>query len=197
MTRRGIISTMRTMVTGGRGMLGSDVCSRFQAEGHEVLPVSTEDFDLSNASEVISAVAQFRPQLIIHTAAYTDVDGCERDPDRAYRVNATGTWNIAAAAADVDAALVVISTDFVFDGVKAQPYTEFDATNPLGVYGASKLAGESMAARVCPRTYTVRTSWLYGAHGKCFPSTILQHAATKPELKIVSDQVGSPTLPVT
>lgn len=174
-------------------MLGSDVCRTFQAEGHEVLPVSTDDFDIENAAAALSAVKLFGPELIVHTAAYTDVDGCERDPDRANRVNALGTWNVATAAAECKASIVVISTDFVFDGEKREPYTEFDATHPLGAYGSSKLLGERLAQTACRRTYVVRTSWLYGCQGKCFPKTILTHAQTKPELRVVADQVGSPT----
>ncbi|HEY3331163.1 MAG TPA: dTDP-4-dehydrorhamnose reductase [Capsulimonadaceae bacterium] len=184
---------MRVLVTGGKGMLGSDVCREFSAANHEVIPVTSGHFDISDTDATLRYIRDIRPDYIIHTAAYTDVDGCERNPDIAYRVNALGTWNVAAAATEVGAALVAISTDFVFDGQKGEPYTEFDAVNPLGVYAASKLQGEQLAIRACPRTYVARTSWLYGVDGKCFPQTMLRLAETRPELSVVGDQTGTPT----
>ncbi|HHX40769.1 MAG TPA: dTDP-4-dehydrorhamnose reductase, partial [Armatimonadetes bacterium] len=134
-----------------------------------------------------------RLDAVVHCAAYTNVDGCERDPDQAYRVNALGTAAVAGACHAVGAALVAISTDFVFDGEKGRPYTEFDAPNPLSIYGASKLAGEELVRSLCPRHYIVRTQWLYGEHGKNFPLAILQRADAGEELRVVSDQVGVPT----
>ena len=121
------------------------------------------------------------------------MDGCERDPDRAFRVNAQGTKNVAKACQAFNTALAYISTDFVFDGEKGEPYTEDDAPNPLGQYGASKLAGEEYVRALCPRHFIVRTAWLYGEHGKNFPLAILTAAKSKKELKVVADQVGSPT----
>jgi dTDP-4-dehydrorhamnose reductase len=129
---------------------------------------------------------------VIHCAAYTDVDGCERDPDRAYRVNAAGAWNVAAAAHACHAAVAVLSTDFVFDGAQREPYTEFDATHPLSHYGASKRSGEQAAMAANPRTYVIRTQWLYGVYGRNFPYAILR-AAQRGEVKVVADQVGAPT----
>ncbi len=184
---------MRVLVTGGKGMLGVDVCAEFARLNHEVIPVTSGHFDIGDTDGTLRSIREIRPDIVVHTAAYTDVDGCERLPDIAYRVNALGTWNVAAAAASVGAAIVVISTDFVFDGKKASPYTEFDAVNPLGVYGATKLQGERLATEVCAKHYIVRTSWLYGEHGKCFPRTMLDLAETRNELSVVSDQTGTPT----
>src|SRR5579884_4068506 len=184
---------MRILVTGGRGMLGSDVCRCFAERGDEVTPVTTDDFDIADAKRTRDAVLAAKPDVVVHTAAFTDVDGCERNPDEAYRVNALGTWSVASACAEAGAKLIHISTDFVFDGEKAEPYTEFDAPNPLGVYGASKLAAENLARTACARHFIVRSSWLFGPHGKCFPKVILRAAETKSELTVVADQRGTPT----
>jgi len=182
---------MKILVTGGRGMLGSDLCEALAA--HEVRGVDIEDFDLTDASAVREALAAARPEMVVHCAAWTDVDGCERDPERAFLHNGSGTWNLAAAAADVGATVVYMSTDFVFDGSKGEPYTEFDAPNPLSVYGASKLAGEEAVRALVPRCYVVRSAWLFGARGRNFVRTILETAAERDELRVVADQFGSPT----
>ena len=183
---------MRVMVTGARGMLGSDLCEVL-ARDHTVAAVDVEDLDITQPAPTRAAVAAAAPELVVHCAAWTDVDGCERDPERAFRVNTTGTWNVAAAAAEVDAGLVYVSTDFVFDGDKSEPYTEFDAPNPLGVYGASKLAGEEAVRRLVARHWVVRTAWLFGARGRNFVATILGVAAEREEVRVVADQFGSPT----
>jgi dTDP-4-dehydrorhamnose reductase len=174
-------------------MLGSDVCARLALHGHDAVATGSSDFDIGDITATMAAIGSIRPDLIIHCAAYTDVDGCERDPERAYRINACGAGNVAAAAESVGADIIAISTDFVFDGRKGEPYAEDDATNPLGVYGASKLAGEERVREACRRHKIVRTSWLYGLTGKCFPRSILNAAQTRPEVRVVSDQIGSPT----
>jgi len=130
---------------------------------------------------------------VIHCAAMTDVDGCERDPDAAFKANGVGTWNLACACASIDCAIAYVSTDYVFDGEKGEPYTEFDGTNPISAYGASKLAGEQSIRELCKKHYIVRTSWIFAPHGKNFPISILNAAETKPELRVVADQFGSPT----
>lgn len=181
-------------------MFGTDARRIFAEEGHEVVatdigPAATGEIrsvDITDFTAITEAVHEAKPDLVLHPAAYTNVDGCEREPDLAFKVNAAGTWNVAAAAEQVGAALVAISTDFVFDGAKGTPYTEFDSPNPISSYGASKLAGENLARQTCQRTYIVRTSWLYGVHGKNFPYTVLNLAKTKPELPIVGDQIGTP-----
>jgi dTDP-4-dehydrorhamnose reductase len=185
-------------------MLGTDARRIFSAQGHHVFATDVESaavqgivpLDITDVPAVQTLFAELQPELVFHSAACTYVDGCEKDPDLAYKVNAFGTWVVASAAEAVGAALVAISTDFVFDGTKRSPYTEFDAPNPISQYGASKLAGESLARSSCRRCYIVRTSWLYGVHGKNFPYTVISLAKTKPELPIVADQFGTPTYTV-
>jgi dTDP-4-dehydrorhamnose reductase len=158
-----------------------------------VLPLGSSDSDITNHATSRTSILGFKPDLVIHTAAMTDVDGCELDADAAYRVNAVGAWNIAASCEEAGAKIVFLSTDFVFDGKKDQPYTEFDVPNPINVYGASKLTAERLVREACPRAYIVRTSWLFGPNGKCFPKTILKLSSTRKSIDIVGDQVGSPT----
>ncbi|NLC58275.1 MAG: dTDP-4-dehydrorhamnose reductase [Armatimonadetes bacterium] len=187
---------MRIVVTGAAGMLGRDLVA-ILSEQHAVVPTdlagAAHSLDITDAVAVRAFLEAERPDAVVHCAAYTDVDGCERDPDQAYRVNALGTAAVAGACHHVGAALVYLSTDFVFDGEKTTPYTEFDDPRPLGVYGASKLAGENLVRSLCPRHYVVRTQWLYGAHGKNFPFAILRRADAGEPLRVVADQVGVPT----
>jgi dTDP-4-dehydrorhamnose reductase len=187
---------MRVLVTGAAGMLGRDLVE-ILSEQHDVIGAGRRGpdhcVDITDARAVHALLEAVRLDAVVHCAAYTNVDGCERDPDQAYRVNALGTAAVAGACHAVGAALVAISTDFVFDGEKGRPYTEFDAPNPLSIYGASKLAGEELVRSLCPRHYIVRTQWLYGEHGKNFPLAILQRADAGEELRVVSDQVGVPT----
>jgi dTDP-4-dehydrorhamnose reductase len=182
----------RILITGGRGMLGRDLCAVFSAT-HTCMPVGRAEADITDYPAIADLIRRESPSLVIHAAAYTDVDGCERDPDTAYRVNAMGTWNVAAAARSCGARLVAVSTDFVFDGETDRPYTEFDAPRPINHYGASKLAGEKWAARACHETYIVRTQWLYGVHGRNFPYTILRAAAAGRPLRVARDEIGTPT----
>lgn len=196
--------TMRILITGAAGMLGTDARRIFTEQGHHVFstdvgPAATNGIvplDITDVHAVRTLFHELQPELVFHGAAYTNVDGCEQDPDLAFKVNALGTWSVASAAEEVGAALVAISTDFVFDGTKKTPYTEFDAPSPISQYGASKLAGENLARSACRRCYIVRTSWLYGVHGKNFPYTVINLAKTKPELPIVADQYGTPTYTV-
>ncbi len=182
----------RVLVTGARGMLGADLCEVLSAE-HEVRGVDVEDFDVTHVAAVGEAMAADRPDMVVHCAAWTDVDGCERDPERAFLHNGWGTWNVAQAAAGIGASFVYLSTDFVFDGEKGEAYTEFDAPNPLSVYGASKLAGEEAVRSLVPRHYVVRSAWLYGARGPSFVRTILEKSVEREEVEVVADQLGSPT----
>ncbi len=195
---------MRILITGAAGMLGTDARRILAAQGHEVIPTDvgpgatgdTRPLDITDGAAVRAFFAQSNPDVVFHGAAYTNVDGCERDPDLAHKVNALGAWTVASAAEEIGAALVAISTDFVFDGTKGTAYTEFDAPSPISHYGASKLAGENLARAACRRCYIVRTSWLYGVGGKNFPYTVINLAKTKPELPIVADQFGTPTYTV-
>jgi len=187
---------MRVLITGAAGMLGTDLQKMLRSE-HDLIPTDvTGDvrfLDVTDTERVIETILDARPDVVIHAAAHTDVDGCERDPHVAYRVNALGTWNVAAACVRADSALVYISTDFVFDGEKGEPYTEYDMPRPISHYGASKLAGEKHVASLCLRHFIVRTAWLYGEHGKNFPLAILNSAKSKKELRVVADHVSSPT----
>jgi dTDP-4-dehydrorhamnose reductase len=189
---------MKVLVTGAAGMLGTDLCAELAGRGHDVVATDMREgfvpLDITDTKQTRVRIAETRPDAILHCAAWTNVDGAERTPDPAYKVNALGSWNVAAAAADVDAWMVCVSTDFVFDGRKGAPYTEFDRTNPLGAYGASKEAGEQLVRQTLPRRHMIaRTSWLFGVHGNPFPYTILRLARKLPEVPVVADQVGCPT----
>ncbi len=177
------------MVVGAEGMLGRDVMALL---GDRAQGVDIADIDITSLESVMEVVAARKPDVIINCAAYTDVDGCESNTEKAMAVNAEGVGYLAMACREQNAVLVQISTDYVFDGGKGTPYVEDDAPRPLSVYGESKLAGE-MNAAFCPEHLIVRTQWLYGIHGKNFVETMLGLAADKDELTVVDDQIGSPT----
>jgi dTDP-4-dehydrorhamnose reductase len=181
---------MRIVITGAEGQLGSSLQRVLAA--HELLPVDLPEHDVTD-QEIIPTITTFQPQLVIHAAALTDVDGCERDPDSAFKVNAEGTRIVAEAGRLCDAALLYVSTDYVFDGTKGEPYLESDEPNPISVYGKSKLAGEAAVRDVLARHYIVRTAWLYGPRGRNFVTKILELAAHRDELSVVTNEVGSPT----
>jgi dTDP-4-dehydrorhamnose reductase len=175
-------------------MLGRDVVVAAQDAGHEVTACTRGDLDITDRDAISRAVARARPELVINCAAYTDVDGAEQDRASAVAVNASAPGHVAQAAADHEAWLIHISTDYVFDGAKRQPYVESDRPAPLSVYGASKLDGERAVAAGAPHRHTIiRTSWLFGTHGHCFPATIRRLAAERDRLTVVDDQVGCPT----
>jgi dTDP-4-dehydrorhamnose reductase len=180
-------------------MLGRDIVAAFR-HAHHVLAASRSggdpSVDATDAASVRAALEATRPDVVINSAAWTDVDGAERAPDDAWRVNMWGAWNLAAACAERDIPLCHISTDYVFDGTKGAPYTEFDATNPLSVYGASKLAAEQAIRRVGGAAWLVRLQWLYGSHGSNFPRAILALAAEGKPIRAVDDQFGGPTYTV-
>lgn len=184
---------VRLLVCGAAGMLGRDVVRAAGLAGHEVAAAGRERLDVTDWETTKAVVDAEEPEAVVNCAAYTDVDGAEADPESAMRVNAHGARNLAAAATGVGAAVVYPSTDYVFDGSKASPYLEDDAPAPLGSYGASKLAGELETAAVNPRHHVVRTSWLFGTAGRNFVETMLALGAERDELKVVNDQVGSPT----
>ncbi len=181
---------MRILVTGAKGQLGQEL--QRVLRGEEVIATDQPEYELTDPMLGEKIAAQ-RPDLVIHAAAYTDVDGCERNPDMAFQINAIGTRYVAEGAAKAGAKLLYLSTDYVFDGRKTVPYTERDPVNPLNVYGRSKLAGEEEALKGCRRTLVLRTSWLYGVQGKNFVKTILSLAVTQLEIRVVEDQRGSPT----
>lgn len=186
---------MKILVTGAQGQLGQDIV-RLAQEKHDVLGLGRAALDITDGSSVKQVVSDFCPDLIVHTAAYTAVDQAESDIEQAYHVNANGSRNVAMAAASMGAKLCYISTDYVFDGLADTPYGEYDTPHPQTVYGKSKLAGEEFVQTLCPRWFIVRTSWVFGLHGNNFVKTMLQLGQTHDVLKVVQDQVGSPTYTV-
>ena len=184
---------MRILIFGATGMLGKALLRRWNDKGDELIALGSADADLRNPDQVSKVVAEAKPDRIVLAAAYTDVDGCEINPTLATSVNAYGAVNVANAAASNRARLLFVSTDYVFDGTKNAPYEVGDERNPINAYGRSKAEAEQKLASILPDCCIVRTSWLFGPGGKCFPDTILKLAETKPEIKVVNDQRGSPT----
>jgi dTDP-4-dehydrorhamnose reductase len=182
---------MRILVLGAGGMLGSDLLKEWQSD--DLIPSGSGQADIRHFAEVQKLVSKVRPDWIVLCAAYTDVDGCERNPELAFAVNGTGVENVARAAQSVAARIFLVSTDYVFDGLNTRPYEIDDAIAPLNVYGASKAAGEAALRNSACAWCIGRTSWLFGVRGPSFPQKILQAAETRPELCVVNDQVGSPT----
>lgn len=182
---------MRILITGADGQLGSELKELLSP--HHKVHAYDLDLDVTDRECVISEVQKVKPEAVIHCAAFTDVDGCEQDPAKAAAVNDEGTGNVVLACQQVNATMVYISTDFVFDGKTDHPYNETDTPNPINVYGKTKQAGEKRVANSLNRFFIVRTSWLFGLHGENFVKTILRSAREKGELAIVNDQTGSPT----
>lgn len=181
---------MRLVITGSGGQLGRSLQELLK--GDELLLVDLPEYDVTQP-DIIGAIERFRPHVVIHTAAMTDVDGCELNPEGAYSVNALGTRNVAVACQRCDAPLLYVSTDYVFDGTKVGPYLEFDEPNPINVYGRSKLGGEFLVRDLLSRFYIVRTAWLYARGGENFVSKIVELADQSEELSVVTNEVGSPT----
>lgn len=181
---------MRILITGAQGQLGHALQQALS--GEDLILKDLPEFDLTQSHSESKIVAA-RPSVILHVGAYTNVDGAEREPDRALAVNVHGTTFVARAAATLKARLIYVSTDYVFDGTQTTPYCEEDVPHPLNVYGQSKRAGEIAALTVCPNTLVVRTAWLYGHAGNNFVKTITRLAREKPFLEVVGDQRGCPT----
>lgn len=184
---------MKVIITGAKGQLGSDLVPLARNAGFEVVPFSSVELDITDKAGVMAKIGEVRPALIINCGAYTKVDLAEKEEAKAFAVNRDGAANLADGAASVKAVLVHVSTDFVFDGMRPHPYAESDATNPLGVYGASKLAGEAEIQKRLESHVIVRTSWLYGVNGGNFVKTMLRLASEREGLRVVYDQAGSPT----
>jgi dTDP-4-dehydrorhamnose reductase len=187
---------MKILITGARGQLGRD-CQEILRADHTLIATDLPEFDVTRAAQVRQEVETHRPNVILNCAAFTRVDDCETKKELAFRANAEAPGLLAQAARNADARLVHISTDYVFDGERPppQPYTEDDATRPLSVYGASKLAGEEAVQASGARFAILRTAWLYGRHGGNFPKTMLRLALRQPEreLRVINEQFGSPT----
>jgi dTDP-4-dehydrorhamnose reductase len=185
---------MRLLITGAGGMLGQDLVVATRAAGIDATAPTRAELDIADPDGVEAVIAATAPDLVVNCAAWTDVDGAEEAEPAALAVNGTGAGNVARAANACGAWTVHISSDYVFDGTKREPYLESDPTNPLSSYGRSKLAGEVEVARAAPDRHTVlRSSWLFGTHGRCFPATILRLAAERDQLSVVDDQYGCPT----
>jgi len=188
---------MKILVTGAGGMLGQSLVPCLRTRGHKVQAFTRKELDITNFNQVQSALASLpEPNLVIHCAAYTKVDQAESEPEIAYMVNGYGTENVAITCNKLGLPMVYVSTDYVFDGEGSCPYTPWDKTNPLSIYGKSKLAGEAAVQRHLNQFYIVRTSWLYGPHGKNFVDTIRSIAEQGKPLRVVCDQIGSPTFTI-
>jgi dTDP-4-dehydrorhamnose reductase len=195
----------RVLITGSSGMLGIDSVSLLghtydiigtDIVGRKNLLDKAKDFikcDITDRNAVIDMIKKSKADIVLHTAAWTDVDGCELDAERAMKVNAEGTYNMVLGCKEINALMFYISSDFVFDGAKDEPYREDDELNPLNVYGMSKLKGEEAVRNGLDRYFIIRTSWLFGKNGKNFVDIILDQAERKKELRVVADQFGSPT----
>jgi len=182
---------VRVLITGAGGQVGRELVDAFTLGGHhEVIAVDHRTVDVADRDSVLGAITSTRPDAVVHPAAWTAVDACESDPDRAFRVNALGTRHVADGARRVGAPVFYVSTDYVFDGTKTGPYDEFDPPAPASVYGASKRAGER---ELDPGSTIVRTSWVCGFHGANMVKTILRLAGEHETLSFVDDQRGHPT----
>ncbi len=179
-------------MTGAAGMLGQEVCAK-APNWAAVAPLCRDDGDLSVNDDAHRALMAVSPAIIVHCAAYTDVDGCTRDPARARANNVVATENVAGVAGELRARLLYVSTDYVFDGSKCEPYLEDDEPAPLNVYGETKLAGERAVSSAAPDHLIVRTQWLYGPGGKNFVASILNAARSRKHLRVVQDEQGCPT----
>ncbi len=184
---------MKLLVTGAGGMLGRAVVDCAVRLGHDVHPATRADLDVTDAGAAQRVLRELRPAVVVHCAAYTDVDGAESEWGLAEAVNARGAGHVAAAAQAVGARIVHVSTDYVFDGSKREPWVESDPVAPLGVYGDTKLAGEQLVAAANPDHAIVRTAWLFGTGGRNFVDTMLALGAQREEVPVVTDQVGCPT----
>lgn len=196
---------MKILITGCNGQLGGELCRIIESDrseigsipaqisGAQVIPVDVGELDITDTAAVSEFVSHQSPDVIINCAAMTNVDGCETDYETAYKVNAAGVRNLAAAAESVSAKFIHVSTDYVFAGDGSRPYVEWDLVDPQSIYGASKALGEKYALAFCRRTFIVRTSWLYGYNGKNFVKTIRRIAKANSSIKVVGDQFGNPT----
>jgi dTDP-4-dehydrorhamnose reductase len=185
-------ATMRVTLFGASGLLGQEIVKELSG-GEPLTALSSTDADLRDTARVHKVIRDSKPDWIVLSAAYTDVDGCESNRDLALAVNRDGAINVAQAARNAGSRLMFLSTDYVFDGSKRLPYETGDPRNPTSVYGESKARAEERLLEILPEVCIVRTSWLFGHGGKCFPATILKLASTRPEISVVNDQRGSPT----
>ncbi|MDD5681310.1 MAG: dTDP-4-dehydrorhamnose reductase [Candidatus Omnitrophica bacterium] len=202
------MSKKRVLITGSSGMLGVDlafhliktydiVCTDIVGKNNPYCDIKNfVKCDITDKTATVNMIKNAGPDAILHTAAWTDVDGCELEPEKAVKINAEGTHNVALGAKETNAPIFYVSSDFVFDGEKNTPYKEDDTPNPVNVYGTSKFRGESFIRKELDRYFIIRTSWLFGRYGRNFVDIILDKAERKEELRVVIDQFGSPTYTV-
>jgi dTDP-4-dehydrorhamnose reductase len=186
---------LKVLVTGAKGMMGGDLCRELVAQGYQVCATDIQEMDVCEPDQIRKVYADFVPDLVFHLEALTDVDGCEREPDEAYRTNTIGTQNIALACQAADIPMAYISTISVFDGTKCEAYTEFDTPDPQSWYSRAKYEGEKIVEHLLRRYYIVRAGWMFGGgrEDKKFVAKIIELAQTRSELRIVDDKFGSPT----
>lgn len=196
---------MKILITGCKGQLGSELIHILQNgtcelqaipreyKHAEVIGTDYEDLDITNLELIRKYIDKIRPNIVINSAAYTNVDGCESNQDLAFKVNSLGPRNLSIACEQVNAKFIHISTDYVFEGNGSIPYREYDITNPVSVYGKTKLLGENYVREFCSKYFIVRTAWLYGYNGNNFVKTIIKVAKEKGRLEVVDDQRGNPT----
>ena len=184
---------MKILITGANGQLGRELTKQYKEKGNvELILTDVDTLDITNVNDVYKMVNETRPDVIINCAAHTAVDKCEDDVDNAYKINAVGPKNLAAAMNAIGGEIVQVSTDYVFDGTSEMPYLEFDKPCPASVYGQTKYDGEEFVKSLNPKHYIVRTAWLYG-DGNNFVKTMIRLGENNPEVKVVNDQFGSPT----
>ena len=184
---------MKVLVTGYHGQLGYDVVKLLEAQGEEVLGATREHFDLTDEAKIKEFIGSFNPDVVVHCAAYTQVDKAEDNKELCYAVNVLGTRYIAEACKEANAKMVYISTDYVFDGNSTKPYETNDKVNPVNYYGETKLQGELEVSKILENHFIIRISWVFGENGNNFVKTMLRLAETRNELNVVGDQYGSPT----
>jgi dTDP-4-dehydrorhamnose reductase len=183
---------MKVLITGSNGMLGHDLIEALK-DSHELILTTSKTLDITDKQKTIDFICDNKPDIVINSAAYTDVDGCEENQDLAYSVNGEGVRNLALGCREIDSPLVHISTDYVFDGSARDPIKEDGEIGPISVYGKSKLKGEEAILEILDRFFIIRTAWLYGINGRNFPKTMLELAKNHPEITVVYDEVGTPT----
>ena len=184
---------MKVLVTGSNGQVGYCLVQQLRQQNADFLALDRDQLDITQRQAVWQTVSDYRPDVIINAAAHTAVDKAESEAEQAFAINRDGAAYLAEAAQQIGAAMLHISTDYVFDGQATQPYTETDATAPQGVYGQSKLAGEQAVLAACSRSIILRTAWVFGEHGHNFVKTMLRLGRERDSLGIVSDQHGAPT----
>jgi len=187
---------MKVVVTGAAGQLGQDVVRELAKKNHDAYGADRSQLDITIEADVMSYIHEVKPDVILHCAAYTNVDAAEENEDTAYQINASGTEYLAKAANEVGAKMLYVSTDYVFDGTATEPYEVDQATSPLGAYGRTKLAGEQLLQKHLDQFFIVRTAWVFGVYGNNFVKTMIRLGKERGEVGVVHDQVGSPTYTV-